>query len=153
LTKFLQKKYPDYHEIRGANVEELKAQTADLTAAMAHGEDFIEEEVLRGIENLEEPLIDAEEDTLTLLPANTTLSSEVQRKQDEDPDETQQHVTISTIHVVKGLEWPVVFIPACYEGSVPQSRTDDIDEERRLLYVGMTRAQALLYLSCLNKNK
>jgi len=47
-----------------------------------------------------------------------------------------------------GLEWPVVFVPSAYEGSIPHSRADDVDEERRLLYVAMTRAQALLYLSC-----
>jgi DNA helicase-2/ATP-dependent DNA helicase PcrA len=152
LSKFLQKKYPDDYETRWANIEELKAQTADLTAAMAQGEAFIEEEVLPDIEGLEQRLINANEDALTLFLANIALSSEIQRKQDENPDEAQQHVTISTIHAAKGLEWPVVFIPACYEGSIPHSRADDIDEERRLLYVGMTRAQALLYLSCPNKN-
>ncbi|KAK6333164.1 hypothetical protein TWF718_010987 [Orbilia javanica] len=56
-------------------------------------------------------------------------------------------LTISTIHNAKGLEWPIVFIPGCYTGSIPHSRSDDHDEERRLLYVAMTRAQALLYLS------
>ncbi|THX53695.1 UvrD-helicase-domain-containing protein [Aureobasidium pullulans] len=152
LSKYLQKRYPDDYETRWANIEELKAQTADLTAAMAQGEEFVEEEVLPEIDGLEQRLINANEDALTLFLANIALSSEVQRKQDENPDETQQHVTISTIHAAKGLEWPVVFIPACYEGSIPHSRADDIDEERRLLYVGMTRAQALLYLSCPNKN-
>ncbi|KAG9677436.1 UvrD-helicase-domain-containing protein, partial [Aureobasidium melanogenum] len=152
LSKFLQKKYPDDYETRWANIEELKAQTADLTAAMARGEEFLEEEVLPDIEGLEQRLINPNEDALTLFLANIALSSEAQRKEDENPDEIQQHVTISTIHAAKGLEWPVVFIPACYEGSIPHSRADDIDEERRLLYVGMTRAQALLYLSCPNKN-
>ncbi|KAK6508500.1 hypothetical protein TWF506_010588 [Arthrobotrys conoides] len=56
-------------------------------------------------------------------------------------------LTISTIHNAKGLEWPIVFIPGCYNGSIPHSRADDHDEERRLLYVAMTRAQVLLYLS------
>jgi DNA helicase II / ATP-dependent DNA helicase PcrA len=46
-----------------------------------------------------------------------------------------------------GLEWPVVFIPGVAMGNLPNAKTTDIDEERRLLYVGMTRAQALLYLS------
>lgn len=152
ISKFLQKKYPDDYETRWANIEELKAQTADLTAAIAQGEDFVEEEVLPEIEGLEQRIVNPNEDALTLFLANIALSSEVQRKQDENPDEVQQNVTISTIHAAKGLEWPVVFIPACYEGSIPHSRAEDIDEERRLLYVGMTRAQALLYLSCPNKN-
>jgi DNA helicase-2/ATP-dependent DNA helicase PcrA len=155
LSKYLQRRYPDDYETRWANVEELKAQTADLTAAMSNGEEFVQEEILPEIEGLEQRTINANEDALTLFLANIALSSEIQRKQDEEenPNEPpQQHVTISTIHAAKGLEWPVVFIPACYEGSIPHSRAEDTDEERRLLYVGMTRAQALLYLSCPGKN-
>ena len=64
-----------------------------------------------------------------------------------DSDESKPGVTISTIHSAKGLEWPVVFIPGVYEGSIPSSRAEEHDEERRLLYVAMTRAKALLYLS------
>jgi DNA helicase II / ATP-dependent DNA helicase PcrA len=48
---------------------------------------------------------------------------------------------------VLGLEWPVVFIPGIYQGSIPHSKSEDVDEERRLLYVAMTRAESLLYLS------
>ena len=51
-----------------------------------------------------------------------------------------------------GLEWPVVFIPGLYQGSIPHLKADDTDEERRLLYVAMTRAQSLLYLSFPSKN-
>jgi len=51
-----------------------------------------------------------------------------------------------------GLEWPVVFIPCVYEGSIPHFRSEDVAEERRLLYVAMTRAQGLLYLSYPSKN-
>lgn len=59
-------------------------------------------------------------------------------------------VTISTIHSAKGLEWPVVFIPSCEEGQFPSflSKTDrEIQEELRVLYVGMTRAQNRLFVS------
>ena len=118
-----------------------------MTAAIEKGEDFVEEEILPEIEGLEQRVVNVNEDALTLFLANIALSSEVQQKQDENSEEVQQNVTISTIHAAKGLEWPVVFIPACYEGSIPHSRAEDTDEERRLLYVGMTRAQALLYLS------
>jgi len=40
-----------------------------------------------------------------------------------------------------------VFIPGVYQGSIPHLRAEEVDEERRLLYVAMTRAQGLLYLS------
>ena len=41
----------------------------------------------------------------------------------------------------------MVFVPGVYQGCIPHSRCEDTDEERRLLYVSMTRAKALLYLS------
>lgn len=148
FQKFLLKKYPDDHEARWANIEELKAQTADLTDAISQGDDFVEAEVLPEIQGVDQRAVSSTEDALTLYLANIALSNEVQQKTEENAEQTQQHVTISTIHAAKGLEWPVVFIPACYQGHIPHSRAEDTDEERRLLYVGMTRAQALLYLSC-----
>lgn len=59
-------------------------------------------------------------------------------------------VTLATIHAAKGLEWPIVFVIGCSEGLMPltYAETDDqIEEERRLLYVAMTRAADRLALS------
>jgi DNA helicase-2/ATP-dependent DNA helicase PcrA len=59
-------------------------------------------------------------------------------------------VTLSSLHAAKGLEWKAVFLVGLYEGSMPIARcvTDfQIEEERRLLYVGITRAKDYLYLS------
>ena len=60
-------------------------------------------------------------------------------------------VTISTIHGAKGLEWPVVFIPGCEDNILPHlyrgKDSSNIDEERRLFYVAMTRAKELLVIS------
>ena len=65
-------------------------------------------------------------------------------------DKNVQRVVLMTIHASKGLEFPVVFIAGCEDGYLPFRRANghisDIDEERRLFYVGMTRAIERLYL-------
>lgn len=62
-----------------------------------------------------------------------------------------ENVAILTIHAAKGLEFDSVFIPGCEEGLLPFSilpgRASDIEEEKRLLYVGMTRARRFLFLT------
>lgn len=64
----------------------------------------------------------------------------------------QDGVTLSTVHSVKGLEFKVVFIVALEEGIFPTLRDDvDIEEERRVAYVAMTRAKEKIYLTCANK--
>ncbi len=66
-------------------------------------------------------------------------------------DPAQQRVTLMTLHSAKGLEFPIVFMTGMEEGLFPHSRTgalgEELAEERRLCYVGMTRAMRRLYLS------
>jgi ATP-dependent DNA helicase UvrD/PcrA len=100
------------------------------------------DEALPEVDGIDQEVLSGPSTALSEFLANVALATE---KDGEDAGTNK--VTISTIHAAKGLEWPVVFIPAAYEGSIPHSRAEDTDEERRLLFVGMTRAQGLLYIS------
>jgi len=66
---------------------------------------------------------------------------------------TGDRLALMSIHAAKGLEWPVVFITGCEDGLLPCSLFGDLDqeEERRLFYVGMTRARQRLILSRVNR--
>ena len=70
---------------------------------------------------------------------------------DVDQFDAAQQITLMTLHAAKGLEFPLVFLVGMEEGLFPHSRTllspDEIEEERRLCYVGMTRAMETLVLS------
>ena len=69
----------------------------------------------------------------------------------DETDENEDSVTLMTLHSAKGLEFPVVFIPGLEEGIFPSYRSMDedpeVEEERRLCYVGITRAREQLYIS------
>jgi len=70
---------------------------------------------------------------------------------DEIPDEDGGVVTLMTLHTAKGLEFPVVFLTGMEDGVFPHMRSlgdpKELEEERRLAYVGITRARQRLYLS------
>jgi DNA helicase-2/ATP-dependent DNA helicase PcrA len=70
---------------------------------------------------------------------------------DSDQYDPDSHVTLMTLHAAKGLEFPLVFLAGLEEGLFPHSRTlnnpEELEEERRLCYVGMTRAMNTLILS------
>ncbi|MCT1997575.1 UvrD-helicase domain-containing protein [Brachybacterium muris] len=70
---------------------------------------------------------------------------------DQIPGAEDQFVTLMTLHTAKGLEFPVVFLTGLEDGTFPHQRTfgdpEQLEEERRLAYVGITRAREKLYLT------
>ncbi|MCS5734182.1 ATP-dependent helicase [Herbiconiux daphne] len=87
------------------------------------------------------------------MPQGSTFrqfTDELMERQSSQHEPTVRAVTLATLHSAKGLEWPVVFIVGVAEGLLPISYAtgfEGIDEERRLLYVGITRARERLGLS------
>ena len=118
-------------EVRGENMKEL------LAVSMEYEERPIEE------------LGEDEEISLAGFLEKVSLVADA----DEIP-EGEDHggvVTLMTLHTAKGLEFPTVFLTGMEDGIFPHSRTlgeqDEIEEERRLAYVGLTRARERLYIS------
>lgn len=77
--------------------------------------------------------------------------AELDRRATEQHAPAADGVTVATLHAAKGLEWDAVFLAGLVDGTLPFSLAldspDSIEEERRLLYVGMTRARRDLFLS------
>ncbi|SDX10086.1 DNA helicase-2 / ATP-dependent DNA helicase PcrA [Marininema mesophilum] len=92
-----------------------------------------------------------EDKTLVAFLTDLALVSDVDSLGEGDEKEAEGGVTMMTLHSAKGLEFPQVFLVGMEEGIFPHSRTlddaDELEEERRLAYVGITRAEEKLYLS------
>jgi len=90
----------------------------------------------------------SDDKTLEAFLEQVSLTSDLDELTGED-----QKVTLMTVHAAKGLEFPCVFITGLEEGIFPHvralnsNRRDDLEEERRLFYVAITRAQSRLYLT------
>ncbi|GAB2024971.1 DNA helicase PcrA [Lactovum odontotermitis] len=123
-------------QTRIENIDELKSVTQDFDKKTAEAEDLGEE---TGIERLSRFLND-----LSLVMDTDSV----------EEDGNVQGVTLMTLHAAKGLEFPIVFLVGLEEGIFPLSRAnedaDELEEERRLAYVGITRAEKELYLTNAN---
>ncbi len=140
------------------SVTELVEQVLDKTGYrnMLNNEKTIESE--SRLENIEEFLsvtkaFEERSDDKTLVSFLTDLAliSDLD-KLDNEEDVSKGKVVLMTMHAAKGLEFPVVFIIGAEENVFPHSRsigdTDEMEEERRLMYVGITRAEQRLYITC-----
>ncbi|MBE9505062.1 MAG: UvrD-helicase domain-containing protein [Proteobacteria bacterium] len=111
---------------------------------------------LENIEELEEAIREmigeGEESSIESFLERTSLMSDV-----DNYSEKEERVTLMTLHSAKGLEFPAVFMMGMEENLFPHSRSKDdieaLEEERRLCYVGMTRAREHLYLTYTKKRR
>ncbi|MFJ7977391.1 DNA helicase PcrA [Peribacillus sp. JNUCC 23] len=108
------------------------------------------------LENIDEFLsvtksFEQSNDDKSLVGFLTDLALVADIDQLDDTEEAQESVTLMTLHSAKGLEFPVVFLLGLEEGVFPHSRSlmdeEEMEEERRLAYVGITRAESELYIT------
>jgi DNA helicase-2/ATP-dependent DNA helicase PcrA len=92
----------------------------------------------------------AQYDTLEAFLADVALAGELSGETVVTGPDEQEFVTLSTVHQAKGLEWAVVFIPWLADGKFPTdfaiNTQEDLEEERRVLHVAVTRAKDEIYL-------
>jgi len=133
-----------------ATTAEILKFLIDRTAYIKQLEDEDTPESYSRIENLRE-LVNAAMDSRDRGETLDQFLDHAALVSDADAYDDRAQVTLMTLHAAKGLEFPLVFLCGMEEGLFPHSRTflqpDDIEEERRLCYVGMTRAMDTLILT------
>jgi DNA helicase-2/ATP-dependent DNA helicase PcrA len=133
-----------------ANTAEILKFLIDRTGYIKLLENEDTPEALSRIENLRE-LVNAALDSKDRGETLEEFLDHAALISDADAYDESARITLMTLHAAKGLEFPLVFLCGLEEGLFPHSRTllemDDIEEERRLCYVGMTRAMDTLILS------
>lgn len=135
---------------------ELLDHILEATAYLELYDANVEEEAYR-LENIKElRSVATEFPVLTDFLENVALvEKEESKKPGKNPERTTGAVTLMTLHSAKGLEFPTVAIVGMEEGIFPHSRAlmerEEIEEERRLCYVGITRAKEKLYLTYANR--
>jgi len=144
-------------DLRGLSVpvRDLALEVLEKTGYMGHLREEGTEQALSRVENVEELItviteyeenLAGEEKSLEGFLERVSLVSDVDNYHDQ-----WNRVSLMTLHCAKGLEFPVVFLTGMEEGLFPHHRRgedrEEMEEERRLCYVGMTRAKKKLYLS------
>ena len=140
-------------EMEDKTVLDILESILDRTGYLAQLEESTDPQDQARAENIGE-LLSVAKDFQDTNPTGTVedFLEQVALVNDVDSFEQEESkVTLMTLHAAKGLEFPIVFLGGLEEGLFPHSRTlmnpEEIEEERRLAYVGITRAEKELYIS------
>lgn len=156
LNSFLQLIDTLYAKTRDLALDEQTEMAIHSSGLLAHYSKEKGEKGLARIENLEELVNAARQFTLTeiesgMSPLSAFLAYCVLESGDGQVENFEDGVQLMTLHTAKGLEFPIVFLCGCEEGLFPHYMSIDnpngLEEERRLCYVGMTRAMKKLYMT------
>lgn len=119
------------HELQMSNTDEDRTRIENLQELVNVANEFEPEDL---------------DNSLSEFLTQVSLVSDI-----DGMDEIANNVTLMTLHASKGLEFPIIYIAGCDEGIFPSVRTmninSELEEERRLMYVGITRAKEKLYLT------
>jgi DNA helicase-2/ATP-dependent DNA helicase PcrA len=122
--------------LKAERTAEAEARLENIEELVAASEEFGVTQELAGVESVR---LEAFLDSIALVADVDSL------------DDDAEGVTLMTLHSAKGLEFPAVFLTGMEEGVFPHSRSmddaEELEEERRLCYVGITRAEQRLWLS------
>ncbi len=152
-------KYLEYKKkIQDKNSQIQDQSTIDLLDGVIRATDYLDkydekiEEDRARLENIKElRSVAINFPDLTDFLENVALVEQEYNSHKSDTSEKRNAITLMTLHAAKGLEFPIVFMIGMEEGLFPHSRSimdrTQLEEERRLCYVGMTRAMNKLYLS------
>lgn len=158
--KIGKRRYEKFQEFEKEVGDTKKLTTLEIMDSVLQKTDYLSkykretEENLMRLENIKElrsvaagfPDLHEFLENVTLVEKKPNLAKASLGKQNEEGE-----VTLMTLHAAKGLEFPVIFIVGMEEGLFPHSRSlfdmNELEEERRLAYVGITRAKELLYLT------
>jgi DNA helicase-2/ATP-dependent DNA helicase PcrA len=131
-----------YAGIYRAEIEEEQAKLENIRELLTAAQSFTEQRAFAAAED---------EDVLTAFLDHVALVSDLDAWQED------RGVTLMTLHSAKGLEFPIVFLPGLEDGLLPhfntQGRPEDVEEERRLFYVGLTRARERLLLATCRRRR
>ncbi len=162
-SKWKIRKFQDFSKKLSKDWQQ-KSSTLDILDAVLQDTDYLSkyrketEENLARLENIKElRSVATEFPNINDFLENVALIEAEQDDQGKIHTQSTNHqlqgnkVTLMTLHAAKGLEFPVVFIVGLEEGLFPHSRSlfdmNELEEERRLAYVGITRAKDILYLT------